>query len=91
MHAWSDPGGLTAHEEYLRLGRSPEVRCHAYRELFRHPLSEADLHSIRKSAHYCQPVGDDRFRQPIEEKYGIRLGQMKRGRPRSKTEELVKT
>jgi len=31
--------------------------------------------------HYCQPVGDDRFRLQIERRYGVRLGQMRRGRP----------
>ena len=35
----------------------------------------------REATHYCQPVGDDRFRQQIEQQYGIKLGQMKRGRP----------
>lgn len=85
-NAWGDPGWLTQHEEYLRLGDSREARCYAYRELFRHQLSEADLHLIRKAAHYCQPVGDDRFRLQIEARYGIRSGQMQRGRPRSKAE-----
>ncbi|MBI5462305.1 MAG: transposase [Gammaproteobacteria bacterium] len=57
-------------------------RGYTYRELFRYQLSEADLHLIRKAAHYCQPVGDDRFRLQIESRYGIQSGQMHRGRPR---------
>lgn len=85
-NAWGDPGWLTPHEEYLRLGATREARCYTYRELFRHQLSEADLHLIRKAAHYCQPVGDDRFRLQIEARYGVRAGQMQRGRPRSKAE-----
>ena len=44
------------------------------------------MHLIRKAAHYCQPVGDDRFRLQIEARYGVRAGQMQRGRPRSKAE-----
>ncbi len=35
----------------------------------------------------CQPVGDDRFREQIELKYGIRIGQMSRGRPRKSGED----
>ncbi len=37
---------------------------------------------VRRAAHYCQPVADGRFRQQIEERYAIKLGQMDRGRPR---------
>jgi putative transposase len=81
-NAWGDVDWLSPHEEYLRLGRTVAERGHAYRELFRHQLSEADLHLIRKAAHYCQPVGDDRFRLQIEVQYGIQPGQMHRGRPR---------
>lgn len=45
---------------------------------------------IRKAVHYCQPLGDDRFRQQIECKYGIQVGQTKRGRPRKVWDEMVK-
>jgi putative transposase len=90
VNAWSDPSWLDPHEEYLRLGTDSETRTQAYRELFRHQLSEGDLHLIRKAAHYCQPVGDDRFRQQIEEKYEVKLGQMKRGRPVGRDLQLVK-
>ena len=81
-NAWGDAGWLRPHEEYTRLGGTADARCYAYRELFKHQLSEADLHLIRKAAHYCQPVGDDRFRQQLERRYGVVPGQMSRGRPR---------
>jgi putative transposase len=89
-HRWSSHGAnaglerswLTPHDEYLRLGRTPEARAVAYRALFREPLSGSDLHRIRVAAHYCQPVGDEHFRRELEATYGIRLGQMRRGRPR---------
>ncbi len=87
-NAWGDRGWLREHEEYRRLGRTPAERCYAYRELFKIQFSEEDLHLIRKAAHYCQPVGNDRFRQQIEHTYGINLGQMNRGRPRKEAEEL---
>jgi putative transposase len=89
INAWGDRGWLTPHPEYQRLGSTPAERGFAYREIFKAHLSEEDLHLIRKAAHYCQPVGNDRFRQQIEQKYGIRLGQMGRGRPRKKTNELL--
>ena len=86
MNAWGDPGWLRPQAEYLKLGGTVDERCHAYRELFRHQLSAQDLHLIRKAAHYCQPVGDDRFRRQIEQRYGIKPGQMRRGRPRKEKE-----
>lgn len=82
-NAWGDSCWLTPHHEYLMLGRDVKERTFAYREIFRHQLSEEDLHLIRQAAHYCQPVGEDRFRAHIEEKYGIVPGQMRRGRPRN--------
>lgn len=81
-HAWGDKAWLTPHAEYIGLSENFADRRHAYRELFRCQLSEADLHQIRKAAHYCQPIGDDRFREMIEKQYGIKLGQSKRGRPK---------
>jgi len=81
-NAWGDSCWFTPHNEYLMLGRDEKERTFAYREIFRHQLNEKDFHLIRKAAYYCQPVGDERVRAQIEEKYGVVLGQMRRGRPR---------
>ena len=80
-NAWGDAGWISPHAEYLKLGNAPAQRCAAYRELFRYQIEGDDLHLFRMAAHYCQPVGDDRFRQQIGEKYGVKVGQMRRGRP----------
>ena len=53
-----------------------------YREFLKSELSEENVSLIRKAAHYCQPVGDDRFWVQIEARYGVKFGQMARGRPR---------
>ena len=89
VNASGDHGWLYPHPEYIRLGLTPSERGHAYRELFKAQLIDKDLHLIRKAAHCCQPIGDDRFRQQIEQQYSIRLGRMERGRPRKETKELV--
>ena len=86
INAWGDQSWLVPHDEYQHLGRTGKDRCYAYRELFRHQLSEQDLHLIRNAAHYCQPVGNDRFREQIEKQYGIKLGHMQRGRPKQAEE-----
>jgi hypothetical protein len=48
------------------------------------------MHLIRQVTHYCQPVGDDRFRQEIENRYNIKIGQAKRGRPKKTKAGMVK-
>ena len=85
-NAWDDCSWLTPHQEYLRLGKTPDQRCKSYRDLFATQVCHKDLHLIRKAAHYCHPVSDDGFRKQIEDKYGLRLGYMKRGRPKRVTE-----
>ncbi len=82
VNAWGGESCLTPHPEYLKLGVTDESRYTAYRELFEYQLAERDVHLIDRANDYCHPVGDDRFCQQIEEKYGIRLGQCARGRPR---------
>jgi putative transposase len=89
VNAWGDSHWLMPHDEYLSLGKTTEERCHVYRNFFKVQLSEENLHHIRQSAHYSQPVGDERFREQIEKNYGIKLGQTKRGRPKKTEDELV--
>ena len=89
-YAWSsygrngcgDKSWLQPHDEYLNLGTNQQERCENYRNLFVNELGHNDLLLIRKAAHYNQPVGDDRFRREIEEKYGLKPGYSARGRPR---------
>jgi len=82
LNAWGDSDWLTQHSEYRRLGGTSDARRRAYRDLFEERLNDGDLHLLRKAAHYCQPLADDRFRRQVEETYGLPVGQMKRGRPR---------
>jgi putative transposase len=82
-NAWGDKSDIvTAHSEYLSLGNTSNKRLYAYRSLFLFLLADKDTVLIRKSAHYCQPLGDHRFRAQIEKKLGPPVGQMHRGRPR---------
>ena len=69
VNAWGDHGWLKPHPEYTCLSSTPAERGYAYRDLFKAQLGDEDLHLIRKAAYYCQPIGDDRFRQQIEQKY----------------------
>ncbi len=73
---------IAPHSEYLALAKERDDRLQAYRSLFQSEISELDINEVRKSTHYCQPLGNDHFRSMIESKYSIKLGQMKRGRPK---------
>ena len=81
-NAWGKMTSLVLHEEYLKLGPDGNSRYFAYREIFKQQLSEHDVHLIERASEYCYPVGDGRFCQQIEERYGIRVGQSARGRPK---------
>ena len=81
VNAWGAQSSLTQHDEYLGLGENSKDRCHAYRELFRYEIPKEDAHFIERASQYCHPIGDDRFKQQIEQHYGIKLGQTARGRP----------
>jgi len=82
VNAWGAQDDLAKHHEYLGLGFTPEERCRAYRELFRYQIPDEDIHLIERASHYCHPVGDGRFRGQIEQRFGIKLGQAGRGRPK---------
>lgn len=70
------------HPLYLALGENPLERQYAYREAFRGHMDNALLHQIRTATHTGTPLGNDRFREQIEEALGRKVGWQRRGRPR---------
>ena len=75
--SWLEP-----HERYLALGTSPVARQAAYRQLFRTPMPETELNSIRDATNKGWALGNDRFRQEIESLGERRATSKGRGRPR---------
>lgn len=88
-NASGETGWIQPHPDYLALGRDPTARLRAYGELVAEGLGARDLEHIRRALHYCQPVGDGRFRQRMQGEHGVRLGQTRRGRPGKGTEDEV--
>jgi len=81
-HAWGKTNALiTDHPLFEALGQTSQERQHAYRELFRFQILDADIHQIRESMNCNYPLGNDRFRIEIEAALGRRVGQIRRGRP----------
>ena len=70
---------VAPHPEYLRLGKSNETRQAAYRDLFKHYLSEKNITEIREATNKAWVLGNDRFKQRIQEQLGRRVEPKARG------------
>ena len=71
---------IVLHEVYLRLGRTPEARQSAYRRLFGARVDPVELETIRQATNKAWALGNDRFRDRIEELAGRRAAPLRRVR-----------
>lgn len=76
---------LTPHALYQSLGRTALERRRLYRELFKAPLAETTLHTIRQSTNGGWALGDDRFRSMTEGQLKRRAQPLPRGGDRRST------
>ncbi len=79
----SDPL-LTPQGQYVRLGRSEEIRREAYRELFKAHLDAEVVAQIRGATNGNFALGSERFQEQIEAALGRRARRGEAGRPRGK-------
>ena len=77
----------TPHEVYTRLGKTMPTRTRAYRELFKYHLDNDDLTQVRKAVNQGMALGNDRFKQEIEQLTGRRVRTLRRG-PKPKNGEF---
>jgi putative transposase len=61
------------------LGESNEARQAAYRELFKHHIPEISITEIREATNKAWVLGNDRFKQRIQEQLGRRVEPKARG------------
>jgi len=73
---------VTQHFLYKLLGKTTDLRIEAYKALFKGHIDKDDLDDIRTSLQSGTPLGNDYFKQKIEEKLKCKVGQPKRGRPK---------
>lgn len=73
---------VTPHAMYQSLGKTDPVRIAAYKVLFQAHLDKGALEEIRAAWQTGTPLGSDVFRQQIEAKLKLKVGQARRGRPR---------
>lgn len=67
------------HPEYQHLGVTNEARQTAYRELFKLQLSENSIIEIREATNKAWVLGNDQFKQRIQEQLGRRVEPKARG------------
>lgn len=73
-NALGQPSQLLApHMEYESLGKSDEERQAAYRQLFKHRISEHSITAIREATNKAWVLGNDRFKQRIQKKLERRV------------------
>ena len=72
---------LTEHALYTSLGRTKASRCEAYKVLFKVHIEENQLNAIRAAWQTGTPLGNDYFKEMIEKKLKVKVGQARRGRP----------
>jgi putative transposase len=72
-------GLCSPHEVYTRLGKNKPIRTRAYRELFKYQLDNDELVQVRKAVNQGMALGNDRFKQEIEQLSGRRVTTLRRG------------
>lgn len=73
---------LVPHEEYLRLGETPQARQQAYQALFATEIATADLVQIRESTHKGWALGSAQYQAAIALLSQRRAASKGVGRPR---------
>jgi putative transposase len=70
---------VVPHPEYQCMGKSNEVRQSAYRELFKQHLSENSITEIREATNKAWVLGNEQFKQRIQEQLVRRIEPKARG------------
>lgn len=74
FNALGKPNDLvTPYLEYLRLGKSAEARQVAYRQLFKHHIPEGSVADIRAATNKAWVLGNDHFKQHIQQQIKRRV------------------
>ncbi len=75
---------ISPHEIYQQLGNTPEEQRNHYRSLFQICLPRETLDNIRQATNGNYALGNDRFRDEIEQQLNRRATPRKAGRPKEK-------
>ena len=83
-HAYGETDPIiTDHPLYKELGSSLETRTENYGTLFTTMLDQKLIHEIKKSAQFSMRLGNQHFKEQIEQTLGRSIGKLRPGRPRA--------
>ena len=74
------------HELYLKLGHQQRTRAKCYQALFKYHIPDEELGRIRSATHSDMALGNERFKEEIEQLTGRRVTPRKRGRKSSQVD-----
>lgn len=69
------------HPVYQELGKTESGRLTAYRALFKAHIPQEEIKTIRTALQTGTPLGNEYFKEKVEQKLQCKVGQAKRGRP----------
>lgn len=72
---------ITPHPLYNTLGRDMVGRCVGYKALFKAHVEDIEINDISAAWQTGTPLGNENFRDKLEQKLQLKLGQARRGRP----------
>ncbi len=74
--------------EYHALGRTPEERQKYYQALFQKPLDKATLNEIREATNKSWVLGDNKFKEAVEQQLARRVTPIAKGGDRKSSNYL---
>lgn len=73
---------IKPHPLYLAIHKDKEKRINYYRGGFRQVLDAALINDLRSAVQTGTPLGNNKFKEEIEQLLGVKIGYAKRGRPK---------
>jgi putative transposase len=73
---------IKPHPIYLAIHKDKEKRINYYRGGFRQVLDTLLINDLRSAVQTGTPLGNNRFKEEVEQLLGVKVGYAKRGRPK---------
>jgi len=74
---------IKPHEVYLMIHKDKNKRVDYYRGSFKQVLEPSLINDLRSAVQTGTPLGNDRFKEEVEQLLGVKVGYAKRGRPKN--------
>jgi putative transposase len=76
---------IKPHSLYLAIHKDKATRVNYYREGFRQVLNTSLIDDLRAAVQTGTPLGNNKFKEEVEQLLGVKTGYLRRGRPKEVT------